>query len=86
MKPLIQELKIDLKNRLVGSICPSTSIDPKTGEQKSCTKNISPSFLNSFKDEKNKIDSHSITTHLATYLDLLANLNLQKLSSPKRDW
>ena len=49
---LIQRLKNDLKNRLVGPICPYTWIDPETGEQKPFNKNISPSFLNSFKDEK----------------------------------
>ena len=49
---LIQKLKIDLKNRLVGSICPYTWIDPEIGEQKPCTNNISLSFLYSFKDEK----------------------------------
>ena len=49
---LIQRLKNDLKNRLVGSICPYTWIDPKIGEQKPCTNNISLSFLYSFKDEK----------------------------------
>ena len=53
MKPLIQGLKIDLKNRLVVLIYPYTWIDPKTGEQKAfIKKNISPTFLNSFKDEK----------------------------------
>ena len=51
-KPLIQWLKIDLKNRLVVLIYPYTWIDPETGEQKPFNKNISPSFLNSFKDEK----------------------------------
>ena len=49
---LIQRLKIDLKNRLVGLICPYTWIDLETGEQKPCTNNISLSFLYSFKDEK----------------------------------
>ena len=49
---LIQMLKIDLKNRLVGSICPYTWIDPETREQKPCTNNISLSFLYSFKNEK----------------------------------
>ena len=51
-KPLIQGLKIDLKNMLVGSICPYTRFDPEIGKQKSFSKNISPNFLNSFKDEK----------------------------------
>ena len=49
---LIQMLKIDLKNRLVGSICPYTWINPETREQKPCTNNISLSFLYSFKNEK----------------------------------
>ena len=33
IKPLIQWLKIDLKNRLVGSIYSCTWIDPEIGEQ-----------------------------------------------------
>ena len=72
MKPLIQGLKIDLKNRLVGLIFPYTWIDPKTGEQKAfIKKTFLPPFLTLLK-MKNKVDSHSITTHLATYLGLLA--------------
>ena len=51
-KLLIWWLKFDLKNRLVGSICSYTWIDLEIGEQKPFNKNISPSFLNSFKDEK----------------------------------
>ena len=51
-KPLIRWLKFDFKIRLVGSICLCTWINLETGEQKPFNKHISPSFLNSFKDEK----------------------------------
>ena len=71
MKPLIEGLKIDLRIKLVGSICPYTWIDPEIRGIKALHQKL---FLQTFLTHlkmKNKVDSDSITTHSAAYLSLL---------------